>query len=183
MTQSETASIARILVALLLAAIIAAAGCKDEEAAGPDPEREIEELVAAVRAATQPYHAEAAAVAAGYAPASPCVASPAGGMGIHYANNGLVDGAVDAGKPEMLLYEPSAGGGMELVGVEFMVMADAWDAANGSPPELAGQSFDDHRAEADRHGLPFPHYDLHVWVWKDNPAGVFAPFNPAVSCP
>src|SRR5690606_24919486 len=108
---------------------------------------------------------------------------PAGGMGIHYANNGLVDGAVDAGKPEMLLYEPSAGGGMELVGVEFMVMADAWDAANGSPPELAGQSFDDHRAEADRHGLPFAHYDLHVWVWKDNPAGVFAPFNPAVSCP
>ena len=27
-----------------------------------------------------------------------------------------------------------------------------------------------------------PHYDLHVWVWQANPAGIFAPFNPNVSC-
>ena len=27
------------------------------------------------------------------------------------------------------------------------------------------------------------HYDLHVWLWKDNPAGMFAPTNPNVKCP
>ncbi len=27
------------------------------------------------------------------------------------------------------------------------------------------------------------HYDLHVWAWKHNPAGLFAPFNPKVSRP
>ena len=27
------------------------------------------------------------------------------------------------------------------------------------------------------------HYDLHVWLWKDNPAGTFSPTNPAVKCP
>jgi hypothetical protein len=26
------------------------------------------------------------------------------------------------------------------------------------------------------------HYDLHVWTHKANPAGVFSPFNPKVSC-
>ena len=27
------------------------------------------------------------------------------------------------------------------------------------------------------------HWDLHVWLWKDNPAGMFTPTNPAVRCP
>jgi hypothetical protein len=31
-------------------------------------------------------------------------------------------------------------------------------------------------------GMP-PHYDLHVWVWQANPEGIFAPFNPNVTCP
>ena len=27
-----------------------------------------------------------------------------------------------------------------------------------------------------------PHFDRHVWIYRDNPNGVFAPFNPNVSC-
>lgn len=27
-----------------------------------------------------------------------------------------------------------------------------------------------------------PHYDRHVWIYRDNPNGVFAPFNPKVTC-
>jgi hypothetical protein len=27
-----------------------------------------------------------------------------------------------------------------------------------------------------------PHYDRHVWVYRDNPFGMFAQFNPNVSC-
>jgi hypothetical protein len=26
------------------------------------------------------------------------------------------------------------------------------------------------------------HYDRHVWVYRDNPAGMYAQFNPNVSC-
>ena len=26
------------------------------------------------------------------------------------------------------------------------------------------------------------HYDLHVWLWKQNPAGMFNPVNPSVNC-
>jgi len=26
------------------------------------------------------------------------------------------------------------------------------------------------------------HHDLHVWVGKNNPDGLFAPFNPALHC-
>jgi hypothetical protein len=29
----------------------------------------------------------------------------------------------------------------------------------------------------------FHHYDLHVWLWKNNPEGVFSPTNPAIRCP
>jgi len=27
-----------------------------------------------------------------------------------------------------------------------------------------------------------PHYDRHVWIYRDNPNGVFAQFNPNVTC-
>ena len=160
------------LCALALATL--AIGCVSPS----DPPDPMEEL----REATEPFKQVSAAQAAGYAPAGPCVASPAGGMGIHYTNASLVDAVVDARHPEALLYAPTAGGGRELVGAEFVVAADAWDAANSTPPSFAGQAFDDHRAPAARHGLPFAHYDLHVWVWKTNPAGMFAPFNSTVSC-
>ncbi len=31
------------------------------------------------------------------------------------------------------------------------------------------------------HGFE-PHYELHLWPYRDNPTGMFAEFNPAVSC-
>jgi hypothetical protein len=27
-----------------------------------------------------------------------------------------------------------------------------------------------------------PHYDRHVWTYRENPNGVFEPYNPAVTC-
>jgi hypothetical protein len=103
-------------------------------------------------------------------------------MGFHYSNPALVDAEVDANAPEVLLYEPTAAGGLVLVGVEFLVLADAWDAVSTALPELGGEPFADHRDPAARHGLPFGHYDLHAWVWRTNPDGMWAPFNPNVSC-
>ena len=64
------------------------------------------ELAIQVRAATARFHSKAQAAAAGYAEASPCVASPAGGMGVHWVNGGLVDPVFDANNPESILYGP-----------------------------------------------------------------------------
>lgn len=160
---------------LPLAALVGMMAC--------DSPNDTNDPVDELRDATKAFQQVGAATAAGYAPAGPCVGSPAGAMGIHYVNNALVDGTVDPRHPEALLYLPTASGGRELLGAEFVVAADAWDGAHTTPPTFAGQTFDDHRAPAARHGLPFAHYDLHAWVWKTNPSGMFAPFNPSVACP
>lgn len=169
----------RISALLAAACLLGAAACDDSPTSGG-----LEGTLRTIRSATDDFQAESAALAAGYAPAGPCVAHPTlGAMGFHYARNALVDATVNPREPEALLYAATAAGGRKLLGVEFIVQADAWDAQNAAAPSLAGQAFDDHRDPAARHGLPFAHYDLHVWVWQDNPSGVFAPFNPTVSCP
>ena len=57
---------------------------------------------------------------------------------------------------------------MKLVAVEFLSTA-------AERPEIAGLDFDDG---------PFPGtFALHAWVWKDNPDGMFAAYNPDHSCP
>jgi hypothetical protein len=120
-----------------------------------------------------------------YVSAGACVSSPEeGAMGIHYVNAALVgDGALDATKPEFLIYE-QRDGQLHLLGVEFLVFAAQWnDPAAGNPPGapvLQGQLFNLVSAP-NRYGLD-AFYELHVWAWRDNPKGAFADFNPAVSC-
>ena len=119
--------------------------------------------------------------AAGYALLHGCVSGPQeGAMGIHYANGSLVgDGALDAQHPEALLYEPKDGK-LQLVGVEYVVIADDWNAKHEAPPVLMGQLFN-YVGAPNRYGLP-AFYELHVWAWKSNPNGMFADWNPRVSC-
>ncbi|TXK52656.1 hypothetical protein FVR03_00945 [Pontibacter qinzhouensis] len=138
-------------------------------------------VLAQVRQATAKYHRIEAAIADGYMASSDCVASPAGGMGYHFVNFMLVDGIVDPMHPEVLVYEPQKNGKLKLVAIEFMVMAASWDPLYATPPMLGDQVYDDHRAPGSG-GPPFPHYQLHAWVWKNNPSGMHAPFNPKVSC-
>lgn len=140
--------------------------------------------LAALRRATARYHRVEVALDDGFLapPPEECVAAPPGGMGYHYVNPGHMDLEIDATRPEALLYEPMANGKVRLVGAEFLVHGDGWDAANpGTLPSFAGVEFDppmDRAAAAP----PGPFYTLHVWLWKDNPSGMFAPFNPRVSC-
>ncbi len=138
-------------------------------------------LAQEVRRATQPYQDIGAATAAGYAPFLGCVTGPQGGaMGIHYVNSSLVaDGRLDPQRPEALMYEPR-NGKLELVGVEYIVIASAWDAAHKSPPTLMGQVFH-YTPSPNRYGIP-AFYALHVWAWRHNPHGVFVDWNPKVSC-
>src|SRR6266567_775957 len=135
-------------------------------------------LVQLVRDATKQFANVNAATAAGYQPFLGCVSGPDhGAMGFHYVNGALVgDGLLDASRPEVLIYEAS-GGGLKLVGVEFVVIAATWLASHSSPPVLEGQSFQ-FIDSPNRYGLP-AHFELHVWAWRDNPNGAFVDWNNA----
>jgi hypothetical protein len=139
--------------------------------------------IAAVRAATAEYHDPAAAIADGFVPTDACSEHPElGGMGLHYVNPGrLMDPAIVATEPEVLLYEPTADGGVRLVGVEwFSVDPDQDLTTDDGRPTVLGQAFDG-PMEGHEPGMPV-HFDLHLWLWKHNPAGAFAAWNPAVTC-
>jgi hypothetical protein len=138
-------------------------------------------LVATVRSATERFKNIDAAKAAGYALFHGCVSGQQeGAMGIHYANGDLVgDGTLDAQHPEALLYE-FRNGRYELLGVEYVVLAEGWNANHKTPPVLGGQLFN-LNSSPNRYGLP-AFYELHVWAWKTNPRGTFADFNPSVTC-
>ena len=72
------------------------------------------------------------------------------------------------------------GGRFRLLGVEYVVLADAWHATHAAPPVLGGQLFS-YTGSPNRYGIP-PFYALHVWAWRTNPLGAFADWNPSVSC-
>jgi hypothetical protein len=143
-------------------------GCR--EPAEPDPvARQLDSL----RAATTAYQSFAAAKAAGYeVKITECMADPQGAMGFHYGKGALIDANVSALEPEVMMYEPHANGELKLVGVEYVVPLSAWTAA--TPPQLYGQTF--------QRNEMFQVWALHAWIWKDNPQGVFASWNPNVSC-
>ncbi len=71
--------------------------------------------------------------------------------------------------------------------VENLVFAAAWRAAgHAEPPTFHGVPYDsmvdDPGTAVDEAHMFEPHFDRHVWIYRDNPSGVFAQFNPAVSC-
>ena len=76
---------------------------------------------------------------------------------------------------------------MELVAVENLVFAKAWrEAGQTAPPTFHGVPYDtmidDPATSADEAHMFDPHFDRHVWIYRENPNGVFAPFNPSVTC-
>lgn len=99
----------------------------------------------------------------------------AGGMGVHYLREDLLDAELDVRTPEALVYEMGPAG--EIVGLiahEYIVPVDAWTSSE--PPSLFGIDLHQHPV--------LPLWVLHLWLWKDNPAGMFVDFNPTVRmCP
>ena len=106
---------------------------------------------------------------------TPCMTDPggAGGMGFHYGNTLLIDGTASVDKPQLLLYEPEANGRLRLVAVEYII-PDTFVPRSATPPRLFNQDFQQVDA--------FQLWGLHAWVWRDNPSGIFAPWNPRVNC-
>jgi hypothetical protein len=133
-----------------------------------------------IRALTEKYHDVEAALADGYEPieinGQLCVTHDHHGtMGIHYLKAELVgEDPIDIFQPQLLLYIPSDDG-LRLTGIEYFT------------PDV-GQT---HPVIFERHmdgpidtleGIPV-HFQLHSWIWSDNPAGVFAQWNPGLTCP
>jgi hypothetical protein len=171
-----TCSVVGVLAVASLSAPPAQAA--DEHDHGKTPNA----LVKLVRETTEQYKDVAVAKEAGYALAFGCVSGPdTGAMGLHYVNMPLVmDGEIDANRPEIILYEPAGDGQVRLVGADYLVLADAWDKTHPSAPELMGQKFQQFEAP-NRFGLP-RFYTLHVWAWKDNPTGTFVNWHSNISC-
>jgi hypothetical protein len=99
----------------------------------------------------------------------------AGGMGVHWLNESLMDDQVDITQPEALVYELDVNGQVTgLVAHEYIVPIEAWTSEE--PPNLFGLDFHQHGT--------LPLWILHAWIWKDNPSGVFTDYNPKVRlCP
>ena len=90
-------------------------------------------------------------------------------------------------EPAVVIYEPQSDGSLELVAVENLVFREAWEAAgHTSPPSFNAVQYnlmeDLLDTEVDEAHMFEPHHDLHVWLYRDNPNGMFEPFNPAVTC-
>ncbi len=130
--------------------------------------------LAAARQATAKFHNAESADAAGFQATNHCVESPAGAMGFHYVKPANI-GSTDPRSPAGLLYVPSSNGGVRLAGVEYIV-----PDTGQSRPSMFGTAF---AGPMEGHGPDMPvHYDLHVWTWAHNPTGMFAEWNPALSC-
>jgi hypothetical protein len=176
-------------VAELLAGIALLSGCSGEQtptaitpprqsqaAASTSFGAAVEKDLATLRRVTAPFQQFEKAAAAGWsAQITPCMADPngAGGMGFHYGNGGLIDGSVQVERPELLLYEPERNGRLRLVAVEYIIPYTYLGRA-AEPPVLFGQEF--------KQNDTFQLWGLHAWVWKENPSGMFASWNPRVTC-
>ena len=189
---------------VVLLFVVALAACTADASPGQG-----EPTLAEVRTLTQRFQDVDIALAEGYIrdPFDLCdtaemMGRPAsqGAMGVHYVRPDLlgiteppsprVNGVgihTDFRKPSILIYEPQADGSMQLVAVENLVFQASWAAAgHDSPPTYYGVPYDNMKddpatAVDEAHNFE-PHFDRHVWIYRENPNGVFKPLNPAVSC-
>ena len=138
-----------------------------------------------IRSHTKQYRDPAVAIADGYIPTDVCVEAPGlGGMGYHYVHPEYAsDDVIDITKPEVLVYHDGPNGRLRLGAVEYL-RADVDQDLTTDPdrPYLFDRYPFEGPMEGHEPGMPV-HFDLHVWLYKSNPAGQLVGFNPSVSCP
>ena len=169
MHTTTSPSLGRTLVIVAAAALLAA--CDDEPSA---PERPEDRAVATLRTVTERYKDLELAKADGFVFLHGCENRPGEGpVGMVYVHPGrLMDGLIDPSRPDALVYEPHAAAPAELVGIEFAMPYTLW--TEPGPPRFLGNAFQ----PEDEFGV----FGLHVWVWRDNPRGLFEEANPNVTC-
>jgi hypothetical protein len=178
---------ARSLVAIAAIAILSA--CADDTAVGPEQQVavatksagspaatiELAGILSTLQRVTARYHDLNVAIDDGFELLHPCEDRPGEGpVGTVYVHfDRLADGIADPSSPDALVYEPAGPSGRpKLVGVEFAIPYVLWNQPQ--PPEFFGHAFQ----REDEFGV----YGLHLWVWRDNPNGLFEEANPKVSC-
>jgi hypothetical protein len=153
-----------------------------------------QEQLTEARAATAKYHDINVALADGYVSTVQCVSVPGlGAMGVHYVNPArMMDTSVDPASPEVLLYVTQEDGSQRLVALEYFAPVLSNGAPWFGPPTVAPPTVDNAApvifgramegpAPGRGPGQPW-HYELHVWAWRNNPSGLFFPFNPKLTC-
>lgn len=183
---------------LLIFASVSAALTSGAIAAVPrtQPDQSLQQLARQL----EPFKSVAYAESQGYRQASGCETHPTlGAMGHHYVNpsllgltapvNGRVNGTgtyTGTNPPPILLYVPDGQGGLKLAGIEMLVFAEAWHAEHKQPPKYRGREYnymaDNPNTPQDEAHQFMPHYDLHIWLFEHNPSGLYAQWNPALSC-
>ena len=178
-----------LLLALATSLVISPSASQGQGKSAASPAPMSPDLQAA-RTALAKYSDPLAAVKDGYFSTLACmdfpngmtdgsVEYPPGAMGVHFLNPANIGPKLDPTKPQVLIYEP-VGDKLVLAGAEWFVPVQV---AGGVVPTIFGQTF---AGPMDGHEPIMPaslrHYDLHVWLWKDNPRGVFTSTNAALKC-
>lgn len=148
--------------------------------------------LARIRVALDKYKDPIAAVRDGYFSTLACIDFPNGGehvgdmqyprgaMGVHFLNMATIGPQLDTLHPQVLIYEPDNRGTLHLVAAEWFMPTQL----SATPPHIFGRDLD---GPMEGHAPIMPpeahHWDLHVWLWKNNPNGMFSPTNSAVHCP
>jgi hypothetical protein len=160
----------RRLFALLAGAALFG-GC-DEDPTGPNVEEA--RVLATLQGATARYRDIDVAVADGFILLHECEVRPGeGAVGILYVHlDRFTDGILDPMEPDGLLYAPNGSGKPDLIGVEVAMPAAMWSGT--APPEFLDVPL---QLEEE-----FDAWGLHIWVWRENPDGMFAQAHPGVSC-
>jgi hypothetical protein len=165
----------KLITLSLLLAVFTACSSDDDNTPPLSEEEQIALLIQEVRNTTATFTNINAAMSAGWNnDLSGCVEHPAmGGMGHHYARMEFMDGRVNHLEPQVLLYAMNENEQMEFLGVEYIVPFGILPA-DADPPVLFFHEF-----HANHHlGI----WALHVWTEKENSSGMFADWNPSVSC-
>jgi hypothetical protein len=176
----------RIALVLALAAAPSVAVAQATTAAAGPSSADLQ----AAKAALAKYSDPLAAVRDGYFSTVACIdfpkgavdgpiEYPPGAIGVHFLNPANIGPRLDPAKPQVLIYEP--------VGDKLVLAAAEWfmpvEASGGKAPSIFGQTL---VGPMDGHEPIMPaslrHYDLHVWLWKDNPKGMFTSTNAALKC-
>ena len=178
-----------MLLALLTAPSVALAQAK--QAGAPASAAKLSPELLSARDALAKYADPILAVRDGYFSTVACVdfphgakdgpiTYPPGAMGIHFLNTANIGPALDPAKPQVLIYE-QVGNKLKLVAAEWFMPAQL--VGDKPAPTIFGQTL---VGPMDGHEPIMPtelrHYDLHVWLWKDNPLGLFTSTNAAVKC-
>lgn len=163
----------KLLILLLGASVLIS--CSSSTSPDTEEDINIDNLISEIRTATQIFSDVNQANQAGWnVVMSPCVEHPTeGGMGYHIGKMEFFDGRTNHLEPQVLLYEPTQGGGMEFVGVEYIIPFNIVPATADAPMILG-----EHYHQNHEQGI----WALHVWTEKENPKGMFYDWNPNVSC-